>query len=166
MLYTPHSNNILSTADDADDFFDETNTKDFSWVNFRKQADYEFADARKFCPLSVLSVEYMDDDEGEIEYENDEGECLTVSMCGGIVDWGDLRVWREYFGDEVGTLREDFKAIFSAEVLDCIPDAKLSYWIEYNYAGKGIENYEEWLDIDGEQGRHNLTPDGRRTDDL
>ena len=42
---------------------------------------------------------------------------------------------------------------FSNFVLTEIADASLSYWIEYNHAGKGIEKYSEWLDLDGEEGR-------------
>ena len=45
------------------------------------------------------------------------------------------------------------RAHFSNFVLTEIADASLSYWIEYNHAGKGIEKYREWLDLVGEEGR-------------
>jgi hypothetical protein len=148
--------------DPCEDFFDENNSKPWSMVSLRNQAKYEFLNGGEINDYDVAHINVYDEDEGDVEMSNG----LRVSCCGGVYDFEDYGAWREYFGETLGTSREDYKAIFSAEVLDCIPEAKLSYWIEYNYLGKGIEKYEEWLDIDGEQGRHNLTPDGRRTDDL
>ena len=143
--------------DPCEDFFDENNSKPWSWVSLRNQAKYNFLNGGEIDDFDVSHINIYDEDEGDVEF----GNGLRVSMSGGVFDFEDYREWQRTFG-------EDFKHIFSSEIIESglIEEAKLSYWIEYNYAGKGIDKFQEWLDIDDEVGRHNLTPDGRRTDDL
>jgi hypothetical protein len=121
----------------------------FTYANFYR--DYT-GDTGGAIPYRVEVVGDYDEHNGTIIYEDRHGEEYTATMSSGC--------WTEPFPLNRSVLFE--------RVMEQIPSASLEYWINYNYEQSHYNNDPDamWLDEDGEEGRRNLTPDGRRTDDL
>ena len=136
--------------DTFNNFNGEQNDATFTYANFYR--DYTYATGG-CIPYRVEVVGDYDEHNGTVIYEDRDGEEYTATFSSGS--------WVEPFMPPT-------PALLFERVMEQIPSASLEYWINYNYEKSHYDNDPDamWLDEDGEEGRRNLTPDGRRTDDL
>jgi len=127
---------------------EENNDATFTYANFYR----DYTTATGATPYMVEVVGDYDEHNGTVIYEDRHGEEYTATFSSGS--------WVEPFAPTPALLFE--------RVMEQIPLASTEYWIDYNYDRSHYDNDPDamWLDEDGEEGRRNLTPDGRRTDDL